>query len=102
MNNIQFASFVVDKLMEICLSSFDSTVILVTFLKNCSVSTAITYSPATGAVRAKVPSISVSAATSGSGTGPAKNETLACGTGLPVSSLTVPKITLVIYPLFIP
>jgi hypothetical protein len=46
--------------------------------------------------------LSVSAATSGSGTGPAKNETLACGTGLPVSSLTVPKITLVIYPLFIP
>ena len=84
--------------MAICLSLFDSTVILSSFLTNCSISTAITYSPATGAERAKVPSISVNAAMSGSGTGPAKNETLAWESGLPVSSLTIPKITLVIYP----
>ena len=88
--------------MAICLSSFDSSVILSSFLTNCSISTSITYLPATGAERAKVPSISVNAAMSGSGTGPVKNETLAWGTGLPVSSLTIPKIILVIYPLFIP
>jgi hypothetical protein len=87
--------------MTICFSSFGSSVILISFLTNCSITTAITYSPATGAERAKVPSISVNAAMSGSGTGPAKNETLAWGTGLPISSLTTPKITLVIYPLFI-
>jgi hypothetical protein len=88
--------------MLTCLSSFDSSVILSSFLTNCSISIVITYSPATGAERAKVPLISVNAAMSGSGTGPAKNETLASGTGLPVSSLTIPKITLVIYPLVIP
>jgi len=94
--------FVLDKVITICLSSFNSTVNLSSFLTYCSNTTAITYSPATGAERAKVPSISVNPAMSGSAMGPAKNETLACGTGLPISSLTTPKITLVIYPLFIP
>jgi len=84
-----------------CFSSFDSSVILSSFLTNPSILTAITYSPAAGVERAKVPSISVNAAMSGSGTGPAKNETLASDTGLPLSSLTTPKIKLVIYSPFI-
>ena len=85
------AFFVLDKLMAIYQSSFDSNVNFTLLLTNCSISTAITYSPVSGAEGATVPSISVNAAMFGSGTGPAKNETLAWETGLPISSLTIPK-----------